>query len=237
MKRYIFILLIFIPFYNFASFESDLYKTLSDFVKNPKIFFLDIETDTDNNLPFSSNRISTNLLLHVIGVANGSYNAKLKINDLNFNAGCGLWYFWGIKLIKYIDGLDKAKDINMFGASPFISISKDLDNVIFSFGSKISIGYVSFNFRDIIEEQVSDRTLKDMIKSASYIKEFYIDPAFFVSMLIEKEGSYKGIQIGYNIISARLFAKLVFGGETFSFFLGFYPDSPVIIHPGISVSF
>jgi len=235
--RVFFLLCMLLPVYIFPSFEGDFYKTLSDFVRNPKMFFLDLETDSENNLALSKTDISTNLLLQILGVLNLSYNTRYKLNSLDINFGSGLWYFWSIKLIKNIDGLENAKDINMFGFSPFITLSKDLDNIRFFVGTKLSIGYVSFNFRDVIEEQVSDKTLRDMIKGSSYVKDLYFDPALFIGMIIEKDDSYKSIQIGYNILNSRIFAKLVFGGPTFSFFIGFYPDSPIVIHPGLNISF
>ena len=104
-----------------ASFEKDLYQTAVDFLSNPKMFFLDLQYDTENTLPLmgeENSEIQTNLFLQFLGIASlnlkyRAYQGEDKIPSIT--AGVGGWYFWALNLLPKIDALKEAKDLRCQG--------------------------------------------------------------------------------------------------------------------------
>lgn len=228
----------------YASFEGDMYQTLSDFVQNPRMFFMDIQYDIEDTYPVWTEdlQVHTNLFMQLLGIANLGVKGRVYGDGKDFpriTVGMDGWYFWSLTLLTEIDDLKKAKDIRVFGAVPFFVVSQSFNPTVdLFFGSKLSIGHVEMDFRQVVAEQVSDDTLKDLLEKVSYIKETYVDPAFFLGMGIKTgEHSRLAVQVGYQLGEKRIFAKIVTSGENWEFGLGFYPDSIFIVHPVINLHY
>lgn len=219
------------------------YQTISDFLQNPKTFFMDIQYDIEDTTPVwnKNTNIQTNLFMQGIGIANFNFKTEViseKQGVPQITAGLGGWYFWGAKLLTEIPDLEKAKNINIYGFVPFVTVSYGVTHdVDFFAGSKLSIGHVEMDFRDVVAEEISNKSFQDLVKNVSYMNETYIDPAVYVGMgLKTSETSKIFAQVGYQLIEQRIYAKLNFAGEVWEWGIGFYPDSVIIIHPIINIS-
>jgi len=247
MKQYLGILLLCLGLvqgvFAASSTERYAYKTVSDFMANPKMFFLDIQYNIEDVTPVwqKNTAIQTNLFMDLCSIGNLNFKTTLlsqKEGVPQITAGLGGWYFWGLKLLKELDELKNAGSMNVYGFVPFVTlsynVSQDLD--LFA-GTKLSVGHVEMDFRQVVAEEVSDQTLKDMVKNNAYLHQTYIDPALYVGMGIKTgEKSKITAQVGYQFIDQRVFGKINFAGEYWDIGIGFYPDSVFVVQPIINFS-
>ncbi len=242
MKKLKLILLCFFIFFysisSFASFTEDINEIAADFLYYPKMTFLDIQYNVEDNFPTwneNSFELGTNLFMNALTIANFNIKTEISAPDTHsprLTLGLSAWYFWGLHIVpSVVSELSDAESMMAFGGNPFFTIShKFSDSMELFTGAKITTGYVSVDLRGL--------NSKDAFKSVSYIDDFYIDPAVYVGMGIDTGKKSKlAVQVGYQIIENRIFTKLMWIGETWDFGLGFYPDSAIIIHPIINIRF
>ncbi|HCL55908.1 MAG TPA: hypothetical protein DHW82_02735 [Spirochaetia bacterium] len=228
----------------YADLEGDLYQTLADFVQNPKMFFMDIQYDTEDNFPAweQNSSIQTNALFQLFGIGNLSFKSEVLSEDLAFpqiTASINGWYFWGLKLLTQIPALKKAKDINIYGFSPSLTVRKSVNEELSLFaGAKLSVGHIGFDFRDVVREEISSQSLKNLIENSSYQNKTYIIPGCYIGMgILPEANSYLAVQLGYQFIEQRLYAKIIAGWEYWELGLGLYPDSVIILHPMVNFTY
>lgn len=245
MKLLVLLFLLWQTSFIFASskIEKYAYQAASDFLQNPKMLFLDIQYNIEDTTPawIKNSAIQTNVFMNVMGVANLNIKREFLAQDGNvpqITAGIGGWYFWGLNLLKEIDSLEKARNLNVYGFVPFVTASMPFtDDLDLFAGTKLSIGHVEMDFSQVVQEEISDPTLRNMVKNISYINETYVDPSVYIGIGIKtSDVSRISALVGYQLIEQRVYAKVIWVKEWWEFGIGFYPDSVLIIHPIINFS-
>lgn len=241
LKKVTYFLCLFVfAFSSWGDIKDTAYQMAADFLANPQMFFLDLQYDSENNLPLMHDEdfeLHTNLFLHLLTVANLNVKYRFYQGDNkfpSFTGGVGGWYFWGLNILPQIETLKEAKDISVFGVAPFVTAHWQVSETTFLFaGTKLSIGRISMDFTKVAQEQIKEEGLRNIVEKVACIKETYVDPAIFVGIAIEKFS----LEAGYQFFAQRLFARFLYTGDTWGFGLGFYPDSVIILHPMINLSY